>query len=681
MDTRARFKEGSAPRVQGRTARALYEKLGEEILTAPARVERRGTTPCLFGKGGTCCRVCNMGPCQVVEGVEELRGICGATAATVVARNFGRMVASGCSAHSDHGRQVAIDFYEAVHGEVPFEVKDKRKLRVVAQALGVDPNQEESELLKQVAEAALKVFNQQEGEIPLIRRAPEKRQALWRELGVVPRGVDREVVELLHRTTIGVDQDHRNLFIACARTALADGWGGSMIATELQDLLFGNPGPIKARVNIGLSVIREDMVNVAVHGHEPVLAEALAMAASDPEIVEEAKRVGAKGVNLAGICCTGNEILMRRGIPVAGSFLHQEAAIATGALEAVVVDVQCIMQNVTEIAKHFHTAVITTNPRARMEGGLHIEFDARRALDCAKAILREAIARFPKRDKSKVNIPDHTVEVVVGFSHETILYMLGGRFRASYKPLNENIINGKILGVAAIVGCDNYRVTEETQVELAKELIANNVLVVTTGCSATGLGRAGLLRPEAAELAGESLREVLEAVGCPPVLHMGSCVDNSRVLMALTEMAKTGGLGEDIPDLPAIGCAPQWMSEKAITIGEYFVASGACVVFGPDFPTLQSQVATDFLFHEMERLFGARWLVARTAEEFARVMIDKIKEKRKKLGIDKPKPRVLFDMAMRRALESPKVTSPFHGLGCFGPTHLRVSPEEGEKAA
>ncbi len=679
MDPRARIKK-KAPKVQSKTAQEIYAHLGEEILTAPSRVERRGTTPCLFGKGGTCCRVCNMGPCQVVEGVEELKGVCGASAATVVARNFGRMVASGGSAHSDHGRQVAIDFYETVHGETPFEVKDKRKLRVVAEAFGVDPNQKEPEILKDLAEAALRVFNQQEGEIPLLRRAPEKRQQLWRELGVWPRGVDREVVELLHRTTIGVDQDHRSIFIACARTALADGWGGSMVATELQDLLFGNPGPIKARVNIGLSVIREDMVNVAVHGHEPVLAEALALAASDPEILEEAKKVGAKGVNLAGICCTGNEILMRRGIPVAGSFLQQEAAIATGALEAVVVDVQCIMQNVAEIARHFHTAVITTNPRAKMEGGIHIEFDARKALECAKQILREAIARFPKRDSSKVNIPDHSVDVVVGFSHETILYMLGGRFRASYKPLNENIINGKVLGVAAIVGCDNYRVTEEVQVELAKELIANNVLVVTTGCAATGLGRAGLLRPEAAELAGESLREVLEAVGCPPVLHMGSCVDNSRVLIALTEMVNTGGLGDDIPDLPAIGCAPQWMSEKAITIGEYFVASGACVVFGPDFPTTQSQVATDYLFHEMEKIFGARWFVARTAEEFANIMIDKIKDKRQKLGIDKPKPRVLFDMAMRRALESPKVTSPFHGLGCFGPAHLRVSPEE-EKAA
>ncbi|WP_297058748.1 anaerobic carbon-monoxide dehydrogenase catalytic subunit [Thermosulfurimonas sp.] len=681
MDTRARSRKKSPPRVQNATAQIIYERLGDEVLTTPARVERRGTTPCLFGKGGTCCRVCNMGPCQVVEGVEELRGVCGASAATVVARNFGRMVAGGASAHSDHGRQVAIDFYETVHGETPFEVKDKRKLRVVAQALGLDPDKEEQELLKEMAEAALRIFGQQEGEIPLLNRAPEKRKQLWKELGVWPRGVDREVVELTHRTTIGVDQDHRNIFMACARTALADGWGGSMVATEFQDLMFGNPGPIKARVNIGLSVIREDMVNVAVHGHEPVLAEALAIAASDPEIVEEAKKVGAKGVNLAGICCTGNEILMRRGIPVAGSFLQQEAAIATGALEAVVVDVQCIMQNVVEVAKHFHTVVITTNPRARMEGSTHIEFDARKALDCAKQILREAIARFPKRDKARVNIPDHSVDVVVGFSHETILYMLGGRFRASYKPLNENIINGKILGVAAIVGCDNFRVTEEVQVELAKELIANNVLVLTTGCAATGMGRAGLLRPEAAEMAGDSLREVLEAVGCPPVLHMGSCVDNSRILIAATEMVNTGGLGEDISDLPVIGSAPQWMSEKAITIGQYFVASGATVVFGPDFPTLKSQVATDFLFHEMERIFGAGWRVARSASEFASIMIDHIKNKRKALGIDKPKPRVLYDMAMRRALESPKVTSPFHGLGCFGPVSLRVSPEGEEKKA
>ncbi|WP_456370108.1 anaerobic carbon-monoxide dehydrogenase catalytic subunit [Thermodesulfatator atlanticus] len=651
----------------------VYEKIQGKVLTAPDRVGKRGTKPCLFGKGGTCCHVCNMGPCQIIEGVEEMRGVCGATAATVAARNFCRMVAAGSSAHSDHGRGIAEVFYATVHGEAEdFEIKDEKKLRMVAYYFGLDHKKPVKELAKEVAVKALEEFGKQHGELAFIKRAPEKRQEIWRKLGVVPRGVDREVVEMLHRTTVGVDQDYRSLLKASVRCALADGWGGSMIATELQDILLGTPQPIRATVNLG--VLKEDMVNVTVHGHEPEVAEALAIAAQDPEILEEAKKVGAKGINLAGICCTGNEVLMRRGIPIAGSFVQQELALATGAVEAMIVDVQCIMQNVATVAQAYHTAVITVSDKAEIEGAMHMPFDHHHPVESAKKILREAISRFPKRDKSAVYIPKDKMDVVAGFSHETILYILGGRFRASYKPLNENIINGRILGLAAIVGCDNFRVFERTHAELAKELIANNILVVVTGCAATAIAREGLLSPEAASLAGDSLREVLEAVGCPPVLHMGSCVDNSRILIALTEMVHAGGLGEDLDDLPAIGCAPQWMSEKAVAIGNYFVGSGACVVFGPNFPTEKSQVATDYLFHEFYNIFGAPWVVARDAKDFAAVMIDKIKEKRKRLGIDKPKPRILFDMAMRRALEAPKV-SPFHGLGCFGPTHLRVEEE------
>ena len=670
IDERARFgkiKAGKKPGIQTKTAEELYKSLKEDVLTAPKRVERRGILPCAFGKGGTCCRVCNMGPCQVVEGVEELKGICGASAATVTARNFARMVAAGGSAHSDHGRHVAHIFYEAVHGDVPFEVRDKRKLKVVAQALGVDPNLPEDEMLKRMADSALSVFSQQEGEIILTHRAPKPLLEKWRKYGVVPRGVDREVVELTHRTTIGVDQDYKNILLGAARCSLADGWGGSMIATELQDLLLGNPKPIKAKVNIGQGVLKLDHVNVAVHGHDPLLADALVMASYDPEIIASAKKVGAKGLTLCGVCCTGNEILMRKGIPVAGSFIQQEVVIATGALEAVVVDIQCIMQNIVEIAKNFHTAVITTNPIAMMEGAIHIPFDEKRAIEVAKEILRTAISRFPQRNPNKVTIPNNSIDVVAGFSHETIMYILGGRFRASYKPLNENIINGKIRGIAAIVGCDNYRVDESLQVELAKELIANNVLVLATGCSATRLAMEGLLSPESAELAGPGLREVLEAIGCPPVLHMGSCVDNSRILLAATEIVHTGGLGDDIYQIPAAGCAPQWMSEKAVSIGMYFVTSGVQVVFGPSFPTLGSKVVTDFLFHEIEKYFGGSWRVAGNANEFANIMIDRIDEKRRALGIDKPKPRVLFDMAMRRALEEARYVPPFHGLGCFGP--------------
>jgi len=432
-----------------------------------------------------------------------------------------------------------------------------------------------------------------------------------------------------------------------------------MIATELSDIMFGTPVPIRTRVNIG--VLKEDEVNVTVHGHEPVLAEALAMVTHDPEVVDACRKVGAKGVNLAGVCCTGNEILMRRGLPIAGSFVQQEVVLATGAVEAMVVDVQCIMQGVSPVAKHYHTQLITTSDRAKIPGAKHIQFDEHRALDVAKQIVMEAIQKYPERGKHF--IPKHEMDVVAGFSHETINYILGGRFRGSYKPLNDNIANGRIRGVAAIVGCDNYKVMDEVHIELARELIANDVLVLVTGCAATGIGREGLLSPEALDMAGDGLKEVLEAVGCPPVLHMGSCVDNSRILIAATEMVNTGGLGNSISDLPAIGCAPQWMSEKAVSIGQYFVSSGAAVIFGPDFPTSGSRVVTDYCFKEMENLYGAVWDVAQSANEFASKMIDKLDLKRKNLGLDKKKERVLFDMAMRRDLG----TSGIDGVGCHGP--------------
>ena len=434
-----------------------------------------------------------------------------------------------------------------------------------------------------------------------------------------------------------------------------------MIATELSDIMFGRPVPIRIKVNIG--VLKEDEVNVTVHGHEPVLAEALAMAAGDPEIIAEARKAGAKGINLAGVCCTGNEILMRRGLPIAGSFIQQEVVLATGAVEVMVVDVQCIMQGVSPAASRYHTELITTSERAKMAGATHIQFEEHRALDVAREILRHAIERYPRRGEHY--IPRYQSDVVAGFSHETINYILGGRFRASYRPLNDNIANGRIRGVAAIVGCDNYRVFDETHVELARELIANDILVVATGCAATGLGRAGLLTPEALSIAGPGLREVLEAVGCPPVLHMGSCVDNSRILIALTEMAKIGGLGSDITDLPAIGCAPQWMSEKAVAIGQYFVTSGASVVFGPNFPTSGSRVVTDYCMKDMAEIYGATWDVAQTANEFANKMVDKINVKRSALGLDKKKERVLFDMAMRRELGS--TGAGLKDVGCHGP--------------
>jgi carbon-monoxide dehydrogenase catalytic subunit len=585
---------------------------------------------------------------MMIEEVAESIGICGATPATTAARNFCRMIAAGSAAHIDHGRETVMGFLAAAKGEAPYSIKDEKKLLSTAKFFDIKTNGRSiKDIAIELGEKALAEFGKQEGGLTFIKRAPVKRQEIWKKLGILPRGIDREVTEMMHRTHMGTDQDYENLILQGSRCALADGWGASMISTELQDIMFGTPVPIRATVNLG--VLRADAVNVVVHGHEPLLSEALAMVVEEPEMVAAAKVVGANGVQLSGVCCTGNEILMRHGIPIAGSFIQQEIVLATGAVEAMVVDIQCIMQSLPTVAQCYHTEIITTSPRAKITGATHIEFHHHNALETARAIIKRAIARYPQR--GNVHIPKHKMDVVAGFSHETINHMLGGAFRASYRPLNDNIINGRIKGIGAIVGCDSARVRSGyVHTTVAKELIANDVLVLTTGCAATACGREGLLTPEAASLAGPGLREVCEAVGIPPVLHMGSCVDNSRILIAATEIVREGGLGDDISQIPAVGCAPEWMSEKAIAIGQYFVASGANVVFGQSFPTTKSRVMTDYLFKDLLDLYGGCWGMENDPHDIARWMIEAIDKRREALGIHKKKERVLFDMAMRREL-------------------------------
>ncbi|MCD4762399.1 MAG: anaerobic carbon-monoxide dehydrogenase catalytic subunit [Desulfobacterales bacterium] len=623
------------------------EKQG--VVTYIQRMNRRAIEPCLFGQGGTCCRICSFGPCMMIEDVPESIGLCGATPATVAARNFARMVAGGASAHMDHALETALAFLAAARGESDYKIKDEKKLRALAEVFEIKTEgRSTKDIAIEVGEKALAEFGKQEGGLYCIKRAPEKRQELWKKLGVTPRGIQREVVEIMHRTHMGTDQDYRNLILQATRCALADGWGGSMISTELQDIMFGTPVPIRAVVNLG--ALSKDEVNVVVHGHEPILSEAMALVSQEPEMIEAAKKVGAKGINLVGVCCTGNEVLMRHGIPVAGSFIQQEIVLATGAVEVMVVDVQCIMQSLPAVAGCFHTEVITTSDRAQIPGADHIEVHHHNAVNTARQIIQRAIDRFPQRGET--NIPQNKMDIVAGFSHETINHMLGGTFRASYRPLNDNIINGRIRGVGAVVGCDSMRVRSgHVHTTVVKELIANNILVLVTGCAATACGRAGLLIPEAAELAGPGLREVCETVGMPPVLHMGSCVDNSRILMAATAIVREGGLGDDIYQVPAAGCAPEWMSEKAISIGHYFVASGVFVVFGRTFPTTGSKVLTDFLFKEFEELYGGMWAVESDPVKMAQLMIQRIEQGREALGIQETQERVLYDMEMRRELE------------------------------
>ena len=646
-----------------KTLGKLYERLHKEfseLYTVLKRAEK--TKIGEVNKGEVICRVCNMGPCKVVEGVEELKGICGADASLVFARNFARLVAAGVSAQADYAKSIVETLNDIVKGEIPFKFRDKRKLKMFAYALGINLEKSEEEILNEVVDKISKIFFQQKGELILAHRAPKSLIEKWRKYEVMPRGIDREITELISRTSLGVDQYYKNILFASLRCALADGWGASMIATELQDILLGTPQPVKAQVNIGKEVVREDMVNVVVCEEDPLVAEALIQASKDLEILKLAKKAGAKGVNLVGLGCAGNEILMRKGFPVASSFAYQEAVIATGAVEAIV---GRLIPNVVQIANRFHTAVITTNPISLMEGAICVEFNRKYPLESAKEILKIAVSRYSKRDSTRIYIPDEAIETVSGFSAEALMYVMGGRFRAGLSILNENIINGKILGIALISGCDQFGVNENVQVELAKELISNNVLVFSTGCSAIKLGMAGLLVPEASQLAGEGLREVLEAIGCPPVLNMGSCVSNSRVLTVLTEMVNTGGLGKDICELPVIICLPQWVNEKALSTIMCFVSSGLQVVFDPGNLIVENKKTNKFLFEEVEKYFGGSIRFAKTANEFSGIIIDRIKQKRKKLGIDQLRPRIFYDMAMRRTLDEKRYIPSIHKSGFF----------------
>ena len=627
-----RKKKGRTPEERSidpaaRAMLARAEELGLE--TAFGRAEQMA--PCPIGADGSCCRLCFMGPCRLVK--DGQTGVCGATIETITARNFARAVAAGAASHSDHGRDLAFTLAAVAKGEAQgYKIRDPFKLQRVAQGLGIKTEgRPVTDIALDLANLFIAQFGQQTGEVCMVERAPKKRKAIWRELKLAPRGIDREIVDILHRTHMGDDQDPDHLLHQAMRAALGDGWGGSMIATDISDILFGTPSPLVSQVNLG--VLKKDEVNIVVHGHEPTLSEMILAATTDPELLAYAKTKGANGINLCGICCTSNETLVRQGVPSAGNFLHQELAIITGAIEAMVVDVQCIMQALPSLAKKFHTQVITTSPKVKITGATHIEFDEHHALDIAKEIVRRAIDNYPNR--GEVSIPDISSDVVPGFSHEYINYMLGGSFRASFRPLNDAIMAGRLRGVAADVGCNNPRTTQDATHEyLVRELLKNDVLVVETGCGAIASGKYGHLLGEAAhEWAGPGLREVCEATGMPPVLHMGSCVDNSRILTVLTQMVEEGGLGEDISDIPAVGLAPEWMSEKALAIASYCAASGAYVIMGIKNPVEGSTVVTDILAKDWEARLGGKIEFVVEKEEMLRRTLEHIDKKRAALKL------------------------------------------------
>ena len=594
------------------------------------------TPHCGFGEAGTCCRICSMGPCRITK--KAPRGICGCDVHGIVGRNYLRFTAGGSATHSDHGRSIAHTLYLA-KPDGAYQVKDPEKLKRIAKEWDIETeNKDIYDLAHEVALTGLMEYGKPFGVQRFTKRAPEHTQELWDKAGITPRAIDREVSQSMHMTHMGCSSLPEALIRQSLRAGLSDGWGGSMMGTELSDVLFGTPKPVDTEANIG--VMEKDMVNIVVHGHDPSLSEMVVFYAQDPEMIALAKSYGAKGINVCGVCCTANEVAMRHGIPMAGNFLQQENVVLTGACEAIVVDVQCIFPALGPLSKCFHTKFVTTSPIARMPDSDYIEFHEETAAENAKAIVKMAVENFQNRNQDLVNIPQLKSKARVGYSVEAIKKCLDGVTNShvdelgTLKPLADVVKAGVLRGAVAMVGCNNPKVRPDTaHIELMKKLLKNDIIVVVSGCSAQAAAKAGLMDPEAKDYCGEGLKRVCELVGIPPVLHMGSCVDISRMMILASDLAKDWGC--NISQIPLCGCAPEWMSEKAVSIGNYVVSTGIDTFLGVDPYSKGSEEVTELLQGEtgIKTWVEANYTVELDIEKMGDMMIERIEQKRAALGI------------------------------------------------
>ena len=597
---------------------------------------------CGFGQLGTCCRICYMGPCRIDPFATDgsSRGVCGATADVIVTRNLLRETTGGAASHLGHARHVALTLRETIRGNAPYGVADRGKLLAVAGGLGIATDgRTDIEIAEEVVGKALEDFSRQDGEPGnwLKLHTPQKEFEMWEGLGLVVSNVHNEIEEAMHRTSGGNDADPVNLLLGTLRMGIADGTGLAM-ATDLQDIMFGTPQVRGIEVNVG--VLDKAQVNLAMHGHNPVLSEKILEWSA--KLDGEARAVGAEGINVVGVCCTGNELTMRHGVPMAAHNLQSELLIVTGAVDAMVTDVQCIWPGTVKVAECFDTKVITTEANVKIPGAMHVPFTAKNADEAAEKIVRTAIEAFVARKGKDVEIPPHKATGLAGFSVEAIVDVLSKIDPDDpLKPVIDNIVAGNIYGAVAFAGCPNPKIRGSAMTEtMAKELLANNVLVVTTGCTAHILAQAGMMSPDATEeYCGEGLKAVLNALGeaaglggpLPPVWHMGSCVDNSRIVTLLGALADK--LDVKISQLPVAGSAPELVQEKAISIGSWLLALGLTVHLAPAPHVLGSPVATKVLTEDLEGITGGRAYVEYDPMKAAAGLLAHIAGKRAALGI------------------------------------------------
>ncbi len=600
---------------------------------------------CQFGYKGVCCRICISGPCRVkADDGPASKGICGATAYTIVARNLVRYIAGGAASHSEHARHVLHTAHEMVEGHAPdYTIKSPEKLHKLAEKLGISTlDRSDTDILKDVVEIGYADFGRyQERPLAFLDSfLTKERSSKFQHTNIMPKAIDGTVTEMLAQTAMGVDADPVNLIFAGLKGAMAD-LAGEYIGTNISDILFGVPEPIVSEANLG--VINPKMVNIAVHGHNPVLSEMVVAAAR--KMTDEAKKAGAEGVNIVGICCTGNELLMREGVYLATSSSAQEMAIITGALDAMVVDIQCIYPSVQQVAECYHTKIVTTESIMKIPSAQYLAFNAETAMEDAKKLVRIAIDAYKNRDPKKISIPNERHNLVAGFSLEALTEIF-----AKINPdrpisvLTDAIMSGELKGVVQMAGCNNLkRPQDESHVAILKELVKNDVFVVATGCSAGAFAKFGLMSPLAVDAyAGPGLKSFLKKLedanpqlttGLPLVFHIGSCVDNSRGMDLV--MAMSEELGVDVPKVPFAASAPEAMHEKAVAIGSYCVTMGLPTHVGAMPPIEGSDLIYGIATQIAHDVFGGTFIFEMDPQIAAQKILDALEYRTWKLGVHK----------------------------------------------
>ena len=584
---------------------------------------------CGFGMAGICCKICNMGPCKITS--KSPKGVCGADADLIVARNLLRSAAAGAAQHGMHGREVILSLKWAAEGKLDLPILGQQKIKDTAKAFGIKTERRSiKKIASELADILLEDMSRTvPGDYKIIEAlGSEERKKVWKELDILPISAYHEVFEAYHKTGVGTDGDWKSIMQQFLRCGLAFTYSGVVSTSIATDGLFGVGDRVTSKVNIG--ALKKGYVNIAVHGHLPTLVSEIVRVGQEEKFINLAKEAGAKGIRFYGICCSGLSAMYRyAGVIPLSNAVSAELVLGTGALDLWIADVQDVFPSIMEVAKCFRTTVVTTSESARLPGAERFEYDHHHSnigetRELAEKIVLRGIESFKDRQGIPVYIPPYEVDAEVGFSPEYVHKHYG-----SMKPLYEAVKEGKILGIVNIVGCNNPKVVyEKCVIDVANALLRNNILILTNGCASFPLMKMGYCNVSGQEHAGESLKEFLGDL--PPVWHVGECIDNTKSSGIFAGVA--GEAGKPLYEMPFAFSSPEWSNEKGIDAALGFRLMGINSYHCVEAQIHGSKNVIEFLKEGTKDLLGSVMVVNPNPDALGEKIVADIIEKRKALG-------------------------------------------------